>query len=114
MRTHCKSIDFMISFTKCEKEVSPMQLVIYIFIALCTLAIAILFTEVTGKLFKALLALVAAASTGYSIALAARMIAKSTKWFSKPPLMNTFYISSAIVLVLIIIVTKVILKKKNG
>ena len=53
----------MISFTKCEKEVSPMQLVIYIFIALCTLAIAILFTEVTGKLFKALLALVGAAST---------------------------------------------------
>lgn len=104
----------MISFTKCEKEVSPMQLVIYIFIALCTLAIAILFTEVTGKLFKALLALVGAASTGYSIALAARMIAKSTKWFSKLPLMNTFYISSAIVLVLIIIVTKVILKKKNG
>ena len=46
--------------------------------------------------------------------LAARMIADSTKWFSKPPLMNTFYISSAIVLVLIIIVTKVILKKKNG
>lgn len=104
----------MISFTKCEKEVSPMQLVIYIFIALCTLAIAILFTEVIGKLFKALLALVGAASTGYSIALAARMIADSTKWFSKPPLMNTFYISSAIVLILIIIVTKVILKKKNG
>ena len=50
----------MISFIKCEKEVSPMQLVIYIFIALCTLAIAILFTEVTGKLFKALLALVGA------------------------------------------------------
>lgn len=91
-----------------------MQLVIYVFIALCTLAIAILFTEVTGKLFKAILALVGAASTGYSIALASRMIAKSTKWFSKPPLMNTFYISSVIVLVLIIIVTAILRKKKNG
>lgn len=91
-----------------------MQLVIYVFIALCTLAIAILFTEVTGKLFKFLLALVGAASTGYSIALAARMIAKSTKWFSQPPLMNTFYISSVIVLILIIIVTAILRKKKNG
>lgn len=93
-----------------------MRFVISIFIALCVLAIDILFTEMLPKWAKALLALAGAASSSMAIAIGVRSLIEYTKLFKVPALMNTFYISSASVLVVIIIcaiIVNIRRKKKN-
>ncbi|MFR7592257.1 MAG: hypothetical protein ACLUVC_12480 [Longibaculum sp.] len=89
-----------------------MHFVICAFIALICLITAILFTEVFPKWFKAILALIGAASSGYSIAILIRKIAIMSKAFAKPELWTTAGICAVVMLVLIIIVTLILNKKK--
>ena len=90
-----------------------MHFVICVFIALVCLVTAILFTEVFPKLFKAVLTLIGAASSGYALAILIRKIATWTKAFTKPELLVTAGICSVVVLILIIIVVMIMKKKKN-
>lgn len=88
-----------------------MHFVICVFITLICLATAVLFTEVFPKWFKALLALLGSATSGYAIAIFIRKIAILTKAFAKPELLPVAGISAAIVLVGIIIITNRLNKK---
>ena len=90
-----------------------MHFVICVFIAVVCLATAILFTEVFPKLFKAILAIIGAASSGYALAILIRKIATWTKAFAQPKLLMTAGICAGVVLVLIIIVVFILNKKKN-
>ena len=89
-----------------------MHFVICAFIALICLITAILFTEVFPKWFKAVLALIGAATSGYALAILIRKIAIVSKAYAKPELWSTAGICAAVMLVIIIIATFVLKNKK--
>ncbi|WP_028043437.1 hypothetical protein [Candidatus Stoquefichus massiliensis] len=91
-----------------------MHFVICAFIALICLITAILFTEVFPKWFKAFLALLGAATSGYALAILIRKIAEWTKAYAKPELWTATGICIAVMLVLIIIVAVILKNKKKA
>lgn len=91
-----------------------MHFVICVFIALICLVTTILFVEVFPRWFKAVLALIGAASSGYALSILIRKIAMWSKAFAKPQLLSTAGICAGIVLVLIIVVVMILNKKKKA
>lgn len=89
-----------------------MHFVISLFIALICLVTAVLFTEVFPKWFKAFLALLASATSGYAIAILIRKIAELSKAYAKPELWMTTGICAVVMLILILIITMILKKKK--
>lgn len=89
-----------------------MHFVICVFIALICLVTAVLFTEVFPKWFKALIALLGSATSGYAISILVRKIAIWTKAFAKPDLLPVAGIAAVVVLVIVIVVTTTLKKKK--
>jgi len=82
-----------------------MHFVICVFIALCALAVDVIFTEMLKKWFKLVLLVIGAGSAGYATSIGIRKLAEETSWYAEPKLMNTFYIAAAAWLVVIILVS---------
>lgn len=91
-----------------------MHFVIFVFIALICLVTAILFTEVFPKWFKAVLAIIGSASSGYAISILIRKIAMVSEAYEAPELLPVAGIAAACVFVIVIIVTVVLNKKKKA
>ncbi|MGX8680476.1 MAG: hypothetical protein ACSW8B_03715 [bacterium] len=90
-----------------------MHFVISVFIVVCIIALAVLFAEVFPRWVKIIMALLGSALGGYAAAILIRYIAKHTKWYAVPKLLDTFYITAPCALILTIIVVLIISKKSK-
>lgn len=88
-----------------------MHFVISVFIAVCLIAIVVLFAELFPKWVQYAFIAVSCVISGYALAILVRKIAEEFAWYAKPDLMPAFYTGTGVAFVVAIIIMVIINKK---